>query len=135
MHRSRNKLSRLEYIVYALLAAYVCCLLCLHVLYYAGIFTAKERDPSEMIHATRTAFVSVFFILISIQIARRKPSGLLIVSAASYAGATFIEDFLVLESSFFLPEHPMARALYALRPLFLLMMLYWAVRRRSIETA
>ena len=135
MHRSRNKLTRLEYIVYALLAAYVCCLLGLHVLYYAGIFTATERDPSEMIHATRTAFVSVFFILISIQIARRKPSGLLIVSAASYAGATFIEDFLVLESSFFLPEHPMARALYAVRPLFLLMMLYWAVRRRSIETA
>lgn len=88
-----------------------------------------------MIHATRTAFVCVFFILVSLQIARRKRSGLLIVSAASYTGATFIEDFLVLESSFFLPEHPMAGALYALRPLFMLMMVYWAVRRRSIETA
>ena len=105
------------------------------MLYYAGIFTATERDPSAMIHATRTAFVCVFFILVSLQIARRKPSGLLIVSAASYTGATFIEDFLVLESSFFLPEHPMAGALYALRPLFILMMVYWAVRRRSIETA
>lgn len=88
-----------------------------------------------MIHATRTTFICIFFILISIQIARRQCSGLLIVAAASYSVATSIEDFLVLESSFFLPEHPMAGALYTLRPLFLLMLVYWAVRRRSIETA
>jgi hypothetical protein len=106
--------------MYAFLAAYVCCLLGLHALYYAGIFTAMERDPSAIIHATRTTFVCIFFTLISLQ-------------TASYSSATFIEDFLVLESSFFLPEHPMAMVLYALRPLFLLMLVYWAVRRRSIE--
>ena len=127
-------MTRSERIVFALLAAYACGLLGLHALYYAGIFTAMERDPSTIIHATRTTFVCTFFTLISLQIARRQPSGLLIVAAASYSGATFIEDFLVLESSFFLPEHPMAGALYALRPLFLLMLIYWAVRRRSIET-
>ena len=93
-----------------------------------------ERDPSAIIHATRTTFACIFFTLISLQIVRRRPSGLLIVAAASYSSATFIEDFLVLESSFFLPEHPLARALYTLRPLFLLMLIYWAVRRRSIET-
>jgi hypothetical protein len=126
-------LTRLERIIYAFLAAYVCCLLGLHALYYAGIFTAMERDPSAMIHATRTTFVCIFFTLISLQIVRRRPSGLLIVAAASYSAATFIEDFLVIESSFFLPEHPIAGVLYALRPLFLLMLVYWAVRRRSIE--
>ena len=88
-----------------------------------------------MIHVTRTTFAGIFFILISLQIARRRPFGLLIVAAASYSGATFIEDFLVLESSFFLPEHPMARALFALRPLFLVILVYWAMRRRSIETS
>lgn len=128
-------LTRLERIIYILLAAYVCLLLGLHVLYYAGVFTAAERDPSAMIHATRTTFVCIFFMLISIQIARQQCVGLLIVAAASYSVATSIEDFLVLESSFFLPEHPMAGTLYALRPLFLLMLVYWAVRRRSIETA
>ena len=132
-YRDLNLLTRLERIMYAFLAAYVCCLLGLHALYYAGIFTAMERDPSSIIHATRTTFVCIFFTLISLQIVRRRPSGLLIVAAASYSAATFIEDFLVLESSFFLPEHPMAIVLYALRPLFLLMLVYWAVRRRSIE--
>lgn len=88
-----------------------------------------------MIHATRTFFVTSFFILICVQIARARPFGLLVIAAASYSGATFIEDFLVIESSFFLPEHPMAGSLYALRPLFMVMLLYWAVLRRSIETA
>lgn len=88
-----------------------------------------------MIHATRTFFVTSFIILICIQVARGRPFGLLIVGAASYSVATFIEDFLVLESSFFLPEHPVAGPLYALRPVFLLMLVYWAVLRRSIETA
>ena len=128
-------MTRSERIVFALLAAYVCCLLGLHAPYYAGIFTAIERDPSVMIHATRTLFVTCFLVMICIQVARDRPFGLLIVGAASYSGATFIEDFLVLESSFFLPEHPMAGSLYALRPLFLLMLVYWAVLRRSIETA
>ena len=127
-------LTHFERILYALLAAYVCCLLGLHALYYSGLFIGLAKDPSTMIHATRTAFVCIFFTLISLQIVRRRPSGLLIVAAASYSVATSIEDFLVLESSFFLPEHPMAGALYTLRPLFLLMMIYWAVRRRGIET-
>jgi len=133
-YRGLNLLTRVERIIYAVVGAYVCCLLGLHALYYAGIFTAVERDPSAIIHATRTTFACIFFTLISLQIVRRRPSGLLIVAAASYSSATFIEDFLVLESSFFLPEHPLARALYTLRPLFLLMLVYWAVRRRSIET-
>ena len=128
-------MTRSERIVFALLAAYTCCLLVLHALYYAGLFTAIERDPSVMIHATRTFFVTGFFILISVQIARARPFGLLVVAAASYSGATFIEDFLVIESSFFLPEHPMAGPLYALRPLFMVLLVYWAVLRRSIETA
>ena len=127
-------LTHFERILYALLAAYVCCLLGLHALYYSGLFMGLAKDPSTMIHATRTAFVCIFFTLISLQIVRRRPSGLLIVAAASYSVATSIEDFLVLESSFFLPEHPMAGALYTLRPLFLLMLIYWAVRRRGIET-
>lgn len=127
-------LTHFERILYALLAAYVCCLLGLHALYYSGLFIGLAKDPSTMIHATRTAFVCIFFTLISLQIVRRRPSGLLIVAAASYSVATSIEDFLVLESSFFLPEHPMAGALYTLRPLFLLMLIYWAVRRRGIET-
>ena len=101
-------MTRSERILFALLATYVCCLLGLHALYYAGLFTAIERDPSVMIHATRTFFVTSFFILICVQIARARPFGLLVVAAASYSGATFIEDFLVIESSFFLPEHPMA---------------------------
>ncbi|MDA0892981.1 MAG: hypothetical protein O3C15_11765 [Proteobacteria bacterium] len=127
-------MTRFERIVYVLLAAYVCCLLGLHALYYAGVFTALERDSNVLIHATRTTFVCVFFVLISIQAARRGPLGLLIVAAASYSIATFIEDFLVLESSFFLPEHTMAAALYTLRPLFVLMLVYWGMLRRSIET-
>ena len=88
-----------------------------------------------MIHATRTSFVTSFFILICLQIVRARPFGLLVVAAASYSGATFVEDFLVIESSFFLPEHPMAGPLYALRPLFMVLLIYWAVLRRSIETA
>jgi len=128
-------MTRSERIAFALLATYVCCLLGLHALYYAGLFTAIERDPSVMIHATRTFFVTSFFILICVQIARARPFGLLVVAAASYSGATFVEDFLVIESSFFLPEHPMARPLYALRPLFMVLLIYWAVLRRSIETA
>ena len=127
-------LTHFERILYALVAAYVCCLLGLHALYYSGLFIGLAKDPSTWIHATRTAFVCIFFTLISLQIVRRRPSGLLIVAAASYSVATSIEDFLVLESSFFLPEHPMAGALYTLRPLFLLMLIYWAVRRRGIET-
>ena len=128
-------MTRSERIVFALLATYVCCLLGLHALYYAGVLTAMERDPSIMIHATRTIFVTSFFILICVQIVRARPFGLLVVASASYSGATFIEDFLVIESSFFLPEHPMAGSLYALRPLFMVMLVYWAVLRRSIETA
>ena len=128
-------MTRSERIVFALLATYVCCLLGLHALYYAGVYTAIERDPSVMIHATRTGFVTSFFILICVQIARARPFGLLVVAAASYSSATFIEDFLVIESSFFLPEHPMAGSLYALRPLFMVLLIYWAVLRRSIETA
>lgn len=128
-------MTRSERILFALLATYACCLLGLHALHYAGIFVAGERDPSVMIHATRTFFVTSFIILICIQVARGRPFGLLIVGAASYSGATFIEDFLVLESSFFLPEHPVAGPLYALRPVFLLMLVYWALLRRSIETA
>ena len=128
-------MTRSERILFALLATYVCCLLGLHALYYAGLFTAIERDPSVMIHATRTFFVTSFFILICVQIARARPFGLLVVAAASYSGATFVEDFLVIESSFFLPEHPMAGPLYALRPLFMVLLIYWAVLRRSIETA
>ena len=128
-------LTHFERILYALVAAYVCCLLGLHALYYSGLFIGLAKDPSTMIHVTRTTFAGIFFILISLQIARRRPFGLLIVAAASYSGATFIEDFLVLESSFFLPEHPMAKALFALRPLFLVILVYWAMRRRSIETS
>ena len=88
-----------------------------------------------MIHVTRTIFAGTFFILISLQISRRRPFGLLIVAAAAYSCVIAIEDFLVLESSFFLPEHPMARTLFALRPLFLVILVYWAMRRRSIETS
>ena len=128
-------MTRSERIVFALLATYACCLLALHALYYAGIFTATERDPSVMIHATRTLFVTSFVLLICLQVARGRPFGLLVVGAASYSGATAIEDFLITESSFFLPEHPMAGSLYALRPLFMVMLVYWAVLRRSIETA
>ena len=128
-------MTRSERIVFALLAAYACGLLGLHGLYYAGIFTAAERDPSVWIHLTRTFFVTSFVLLISIQVARGRPFSLLVVAAASYSGATFIEDFLVIESSFFLPEHPLAGSLYALRPLFMVMLVYWAVLRRSIETA
>ena len=128
-------MTRSERILFALLGTYVCCLLGLHALYYAGLFTAIERDPSVMIHATRTSFVTSLFILICVQLARARPFGLLVVAAASYSSATFIEDFLVIESSFFLPEHPMAGPLYALRPLFLVMLIYWAVLRRSIENA
>ena len=127
-------MTRTERIVFVLLAAYACGLLGLHALYYAGIFTATERDPSVWIHITRTGFVASFFSLICIQILRGRPFGLLVVAAASYSGATFIEDFLVIESSFFLPEHPMAGSLYALRPLFMVMLVYLAVLRRSIET-
>ena len=105
------------------------------MLYYAGLFTSTERDPSVWIHLTRTFFVTSFFLMISIQVARGRPFSLLVVAAASYSGATFIEDFLVIESSFFLPEHPLAGSLYALRPLFMLMLVYWAVLRRSIESA
>jgi hypothetical protein len=128
-------MTRSERFVFALLAAYACGLLGLHALYYAGIFTAAERDPSVWIHLTRTFFVTSFFLLICIKIMRSQPFGLLVVAAASYSGATFIEDFLVIESSFFLPEHPLAGSLYALRPLFILMLVYWAVLRRSIESA
>ena len=128
-------MTRSERIVFALLAAYACGLLGLHVLYYAGLFTSTERDPSVWIHLTRTFFVTSFFLMISIQVARGRPFSLLVVAAASYAGATFVEDFLVIESSFFLPEHPLAGSLYALRPLFMLMLVYWAVLRRSIESA
>jgi len=128
-------MTRSERFVFALLAAYACGLLGLHALYYAGIFTATERDPSVWIHLTRTFFVTSFFLLICIKIMRSQPFGLLVVAAASYSGATFIEDFLVIESSFFLPEHPLAGSLYALRPLFMLMLIYWAVLRRSIESA
>jgi len=128
-------MTRSERIVFALLAAYACGLLGLHVLYYAGLFTSTERDPSVWIHLTRTFFVTSFFLMISIQAARGRPFSLLVVAAASYSGATFIEDFLVIESSFFLPEHPLAGSLYALRPLFMLMLVYWAVLRRSIESA
>ena len=128
-------MTRSERIIFALLAIYVCCLLGLHVLYYAGLFTSTERDPSVMIHTTRTFVVTSFFLLICMQIARQRPFSLLVVAAASYAGAAFIEDFLVIESSFFLPEHPMAGPLYVLRPLFMVMLIYWAVLRRSIETA
>ena len=128
-------MTRSERIVFALLAAYACGLLGLHALYYAGIFTATERDPSVWIHLTRTGFVTSFVLLISIQVSRGRPFSLLVVAAASYSGATFIEDFLVIESSLFLPEHPLAGSLYALRPLFMLMLIYWAVLRRSIETA
>jgi len=128
-------MTRSERLVFALLAAYACGLLGLHGLYYAGIFTATERDPSVWIHLTRTLFVTSFVLLICIQIARGQPFGLLVVGAASYSGATFIEDFLVIESSFFLPEHPLAGSLYALRPMFMLMLVYWAVLRRSIESA
>ena len=127
-------LTRSERIIYAITVVYVGCLLGLHVLYYTGVFSSIDRDPSAMIHAIRTGFICAFISVISIQIARRKPFGLLIVAAVSYAAATFIEDFLVIESSFFLPEHPLAGALFSLRPLFLLMVLYWAVQRRSIET-
>ena len=134
-YRGLNLLTRSERIIYAITATYVCCLLGLHVLYYTGIFSSIERDPSAMIHATRTTFVCLFMSVISIQIARQKPFGLLIVAAVAYSSATFIEDFLVSESSFFLPEHPLAGALFTLRPLFLLMVLYWAVQRRSIETS
>ena len=128
-------MTRSERIVFALLAAYACGLLGLHVLYYAGLFTSTERDPSVWIHLTRTFFVTSFFLMISIQVARGRPFSRLVVAAASYSGATFIEDFLVIESSFFLPEHPLAGSLYALRPLFMLMLVYWAVLRRSIESA
>ena len=128
-------MTRSESFVFALLAAYACGTLGLHVLYYAGVLTETERDPSVWIHLTRTFFVTSFFLLICIQIARGHPFGLLVVAAASYSGATFIEDFLVIESSFFLPEHPLAGSLYALRPLFMLMLVYWAVLRRSIESA
>lgn len=128
-------MTRSERIVFALLAAYACGLLGLHVLYYAGLFTSTERDPSVWIHLTRTFLVTSFFLMISIQVARGRPFSLLVVAAASYSGATFIEDFLVIESSFFLPEHPLAGSLYALRPLFMLMLVYWAVLRRSIESA
>ena len=75
------------------------------------------------------------FSLLKGKIARARPLGLLLIAAASYSDATFIEDFLVIESSFFLPEHPMAGPLYALRPLFMVLLIYWAVLRRSIETA
>ena len=128
-------MTRSERIVFALLAAYACGLLGLHVLYYAGLFTSTERDPSVWIHLTRTFFVTSFFLMISIQVARGRPFSLLVVAAASYSGATFVEDFLVIESSFFLPEHPLAGSLYARRPLFMLMLVYWAVLRRSIESA
>ena len=128
-------MTRSERIVFALLAAYACGLLGLHVLYYAGLFTSTERDPSVWIHLTRTFFVTSFFLMISIQVARGRPFSLLVVAAASYSGATFVEDFLVIESSFFLPEHPLAGSLYASRPLFMLMLVYWAVLRRSIESA
>ena len=128
-------MTRLERIILASLATYTCCLLGLHALYYAGVLAELKRDPSVWIHATRTSFVTSFFVLICVQIARARPFGLLVVAAASYSGATFIEDFLVIESSFFLPEHPMAGPLYALRPLFMVMLVYWALLRRSIETA
>lgn len=128
-------MTRSERIIFALLAIYVCCLLGLHALHYTGIFTAGARDPSVMIHTTRTFFVTSFFLLICVQIARQRPFSLLVVAAASYSGAAFIEDFLVIESSFFLPEHPVAGPLYVLRPLFMVMLIYWAVLRRSIETA
>ena len=128
-------MTRSERFVFALLAAYTCGLLGLHVLYYAGVFTAAEGDPSVWIHLTRSFFVTSFFLLFCIQIARGQPFGLLVVAAASYSGATFLEDFLVIESSFFLPEPPVAGSLYALRPLFMLMLVYWAVLRRSIESA
>ena len=128
-------MTRSERIVFALLAAYACGLLGLHALYYAGIFTSTERDPSVWIHLTRTGFVTSFVTLISIQVVRGRPFSLLVVAAASYSGATFIEDVLVIESSFFLPEHPLAGSLYTLWPLVMLMLVYWAVLRRSIETA
>lgn len=128
-------MTRSESFVFALLAAYACGTLGLHVLYYAGVLTETERDPSVWIHLTRTFFVTSFLLLICIMIARGQPFGLVVVAAASYSGATFIEDFLVIESSFFLPEHPLAGSLYALRPLFILMLVYSAVLRRSIETA
>ena len=128
-------MTRSESFVFALLAAYACGILGLHVLYYAGVLTETERDPSVWIHLTRTFFVTSFLLLICIKIARGQPFGLVVVAAASYSGATFIEDFLVIESSFFLPEHPLAGSLYALRPQFMLMLVYWAVLRRSIETA
>jgi len=92
-YRDLNLLTRLERFMYAFLAAYVCCLLGLHALYYAGIFTAMERDPSSIIHATRTTFVCIFFTLISLQIARRRPSGLLIVAAASYSARRLSRTF------------------------------------------
>ena len=128
-------MTRSESFVFALLAAYACGTLGLHVLYYAGVLTETERDPSVWIHLTRTFFVTSFLLLICIMIARGQPFGLVVVAAASFCGATFIEDFLVIESSFFLPEHPLAGSLYALRPLFILMLVYSAVLRRSIETA
>ena len=128
-------MTRSERLIFTLLAAYVACLMALHTLYYLGIFTGVGKNPSVMIHAIRTFFVVSFFLLICMQILRRRQFGLLIVAAASYSVGTSVEDFLVLESSLFLPNQPLAGVLYVLRPLFVVILVYWAILRRSIETS
>ena len=113
---------------------YACGLLGLHALYYAWDIYCDRARSQRLDSPYSHRLCRHLLLSICIQILRGRPFGLLVVAAASYSGATFIEDFLVIESSFFLPEHPMAGSLYALRPLFMVMLVYLAVLRRSIET-
>jgi hypothetical protein len=47
----------------------------------------------------------------------------------------FIEDYLVLDSVLFLPEHPLAKAAVFMRPLFMVSLTYICFKQFESEEA
>lgn len=99
---------------------------------YTLVSSTGQIDPSSnssaaLLHdltAIRIWIVIVGLVVYSWLLASKSPMAMSLAVLSALAWVMFIEDYMVLDSVLFFPEHPLAKAAVIARPLFLVALTY-----------
>ena len=99
---------------------------------YTLVSSTGQIDPSsnssaallQDLTAIRIWIVIVGLVVYSWLLASKSPMAMPLAVLSALAWVMFIEDYMVLDSVLFFPEHPLAKAAVIARPLFLVGLTY-----------
>ena len=110
---------------------------------YTLVVSTGQLDPSSAssvallydLTAIRIWIVVAGLATYSWLLASKAPLAMPMAIMSALAWVMFIEDYMVLDSVLFLPEHPLAKAAVVMRPLFMVSLTYICFKQFESEDA